>query len=320
MSEVTKLDVPDAKLLCWQGDTLFDLARGKRIFLDGRTERYGYAWGFRFDAVVSSPSGNFQILYERHDTKGIIVKNGRKHREINRSCAHADIYDYPVAMFRMPNGREALVHCPEDYDRLHIEDLETGERLTARDSKSEDFFHSRLQVSPDGRWLLSAGWVWGYLDTVCLFDIHEVLRNPSHLDSSGIAPKMSCTEIMAAVFNSSELVAAAGGDEELADPALANTVFVTDVPSSRILSVAPVAESLGTILLVDDSHILSLFKHPKLVNIQTGKIMRRWEEIDSGDQTSSIHRGTLPPMAYDPVHRRLAVSDHTSVLVIEINP
>ena len=50
------------------------------------------------------------------------------------------------------------VHCPREYNRLEVEVAATGERLTPEvDRRPQDFFHSRLAVSPDGLRLLSAG-------------------------------------------------------------------------------------------------------------------------------------------------------------------
>jgi hypothetical protein len=37
---------------------------------------------------------------------------------------------YPVVLTRLASGREVLIHCPDYYGRLEIEDARTGERLT----------------------------------------------------------------------------------------------------------------------------------------------------------------------------------------------
>jgi hypothetical protein len=50
-------------------------------------------------------------------------------REVNRSYYHADAYRYPLALFTLPDGRTGVVHCPEDYNRLEIDDARTGHRL-----------------------------------------------------------------------------------------------------------------------------------------------------------------------------------------------
>src|SRR5204862_1840925 len=89
---------------------------------------------------------------------------------------------YPVALFTLPDGTQGLAHCPEEYNKLEIEELASGRRLTTRTGEAVDFFHSRLQVSPGGTYLLSAGWVWHPLDTVQIFRMAVVLKNTEQLD------------------------------------------------------------------------------------------------------------------------------------------
>src|SRR5262249_11119680 len=101
-----------------------------------------------------------------------------------RSYYFANAYEYPVAVFTLPDGSQALVHCPDSYNKLEIEELESGRRLTTRDGKSIDFFHSRLQISPGGKYLLSAGWIWHPIDLVQLYCISNVLDDPRVLDQS----------------------------------------------------------------------------------------------------------------------------------------
>lgn len=92
-------------------------------------------------------------------TKGLLLRNGQIVRELNRSFYHANIYEYPVCLVRH-GARTLLIHCPEDYNRLEIEDAETGGKLTLRSSDPADIFHSRLRPSANGGRLLSAGWAW----------------------------------------------------------------------------------------------------------------------------------------------------------------
>ncbi len=65
------------------------------------------------------------------------------------------------------------------YNRLEIEDARTGEPLTAGPEREpDDFFHSRLAVSPSGRYLLSAGWVWHPWGCLVVFDLRQALADP----------------------------------------------------------------------------------------------------------------------------------------------
>lgn len=91
----------NGKFMDWvSGDVEYDLSGLKR----GPTVSYPY----RFDAAIVSPSGSFVALCERLGTKAIILGPDRMLREINRSYYHAEVYEYPILLFRLADGREAL--------------------------------------------------------------------------------------------------------------------------------------------------------------------------------------------------------------------
>ncbi len=69
---------------------------------------------------------------------------------------------------------------------------------------------------------------------------------------------------------------------------------------------------------VDDAHVLSLYRHPKLISIETGRTEREWPELKTGDQTSSIIRESPPPVAFDPKTRRLAVADADGIRIVDV--
>ena len=98
------------------------------------------------------------VCRARH--QALLLHDGELIRELNRSHQQAGAYDYPIALGALPDGRQILVHCPDAYNVLQIEDAATGERLTAGPREPRDVFHSRLAISPDGQHLLSAGWYW----------------------------------------------------------------------------------------------------------------------------------------------------------------
>jgi hypothetical protein len=54
-----------------------------------------------------SPSGEFAVIYTRLGTKGLVLHRGKIIREINRSFYHADVYEYPIGLAALKNGREA---------------------------------------------------------------------------------------------------------------------------------------------------------------------------------------------------------------------
>src|SRR5262245_26485599 len=170
--------------LCWRGDELVDWIGGGRAFApDGTEQPASVRYGYRFDAAIASLDGRFAVIYERLGTKGLLLHDGQLIRELDRSYYNADAYEYPVALFNDPNGRLLLAHCPRSYCRIELEEVETGRLFTeTTDRKPSDFFHSRLAVSPRGKRLLSAGWLWHPLSLVASFDVAQALADPRHLD------------------------------------------------------------------------------------------------------------------------------------------
>src|SRR5438093_13759071 len=95
--------------LCWLGDRLVDWAGGgHQIGLDGEVYEEPVNYAYTFDAAIVSPSGRYAVIYTRLGTKGLLLDNGKIVREFNRSFYHANAYEYPVALFQLPDGREVI--------------------------------------------------------------------------------------------------------------------------------------------------------------------------------------------------------------------
>jgi hypothetical protein len=330
----TKIDAPDARSLCWQGDRLIDWVGGAAVyFLDGSSQRAKVRYAYRFDAAVMSPSGNFAVIYERCGTKGLVLQNGKVVREVNRSFYQANAYQYPVVLFQLSNGREVLAHCPEHYNQLELEDVQTGERLTKSDvRKPHDYFHSRLAVSPGSKWLLSAGWVWHPWNTVAVYDVDEALRDPRTLDGFGREPRQSryvcAAEIMATAFlDDTRLLLSTSADEvdvdedeEPTECLQPNRLMLWDFVRQTATTVGPLDQPAGTVMPLGTSHAVGFFDHPKLYDLRTGRTLHAWTEIDSGKAHGSIvWDAYIPPLALDPAHNRFAVLSEKLVHVIAID-
>lgn len=66
--------------------------------------------------------------------------------------------------------------------------------------------------------------------------------------------------------------------------------------------------------------VISFYECPKAIELATGKIVHRWEQIYSGRQIGSIDLGESapPPMAFDPIHGRFAVQGSEGISVVTL--
>jgi hypothetical protein len=321
--------------LCWRGDQLIDWVGGGRAFASDGTERPArVSYAYRFDAATAWPDGRFAVIYERLGTKGLLLHDGRIVRELDRSFYHAGAYECPVALFNDPEGRVLLAHCPGSYCRVELEEVETGRPLAAStDRKPSDFFHSRLAASPHGKRLLSAGWIWHPLSLVVSFDVAKALADPSHLDggdplSRAFNPFLA--EESSACWLDDDCIAVAASAEPEQDEVEGDVeprlrprgLAVYDVTNRTCLRAFQFDEPPGTILPLGTHDVLSLYRHPKLVDLSTGKVIHVWTELQSGLQDGSIIWGLdgdarPPPMAVDPAGKRFAIVNRDVVTIIE---
>jgi hypothetical protein len=320
-SEETVIPAKGVRSLVWSGNSLVDwVSGGVRYELDGTRESARRSIGYRFDAALVSRSGAHVAIYERLGTKGLLVSAAdcTLLRELNRSYYFADAYEFPIAFLTLPDGSDGLAHCPRDYCRIDIELAATGRCLTDHPSREPgDIFHSRLQQSPEGAWLASAGWVWHPFDTACLWDLKSILDDPCHLDESRGRLEVG-DEVAGLTFMSDgRLVVATGGESAGADEAT-HRLVVLDPKTGTRLRELPTSGPSGTLLGVDDDLVLSLFDHPKLIRISDGAVVGEWRHLSTGQQNSSIirHVGRIPPFALHRTERMFAVADDEKITVV----
>ena len=133
MKRFEQLTLPhkDAKGLVWLGDTLVAVAHGfADVPLDGSPlDRKWAGYGRNFDAAQASPNGDVIVLVETAGTKGLLLgADGKVLREINRSYytrVHTATQQR-CSRFQRPHGSGP---CPDEYNRIDVEDALTGERL-----------------------------------------------------------------------------------------------------------------------------------------------------------------------------------------------
>jgi len=331
--ERATIPAPGVKSLVWCGDDLVDWVAGGTVYsLDGTTIAPTVNHAYRFDAATATPDGEWAVIFERLGTKAVLLRNGEHVRELNRSSYCADAYEYPVCLWRS-RERVLIAHCPDEYNRIEIDDVETGERLTRGDRSPEDFFHSRLQVNPGGTRLLSAGWVWHPWDAVAIFDIEAALRDGRVLDKlDGSTPQsrhVGLAEEGTACWQSDTRILLGGTDEE-EDPEEADEepatrlqakgIAVYDLAEKRCVSALRLDTVPGTLMPMSDTHVVTFYDHPRLVSLETGAVIEEWPDLATGHQLSSIIRALdpLPPLALDPAGRRFAVATDEEVVVVSL--
>jgi hypothetical protein len=311
------------KSLAWAGDHLVDWAgSGDRYFLNGETKSMGVSFGY-FDAAIISADGVYTFLYKRLGTKGLLLKNNEQIREMNRSYYCADVYEYPAAFVTLENGKTCLVHCPDSYCRLEVEDVETGEIVTALSHRvPADIFHSRLEVSPSGKYLISKGWVWHPWHVVLSYKIEDILHDPRLLDHNKNIPGFN-TEIATASFIDDTNVLLGSSDEPEMDPDEPSLlppkhIGVWDLEKQAISAVVKVEEPFGHLIAINENYAWDLYEHPKLIDLRTGKVALLLEDIDTGKQRSSFvgSKDASYHYAYSRQLRKLAIGRKNKIDIL----
>lgn len=329
MREAGRVEIEvKARTLAWVGGELYDVAAGWRRFaLDGSepARRYG-GYGPGFDVVTVSPGGDVIALMCSTGTKCLLLDpGGRVLREVNRSYYEAEAYRYPLALFTLPDGRTGVVHCPDSYNRLEVEDAVTGKRLTAPARRApEDIFHSRLAVSPSGRWLLSAGWVWQPFDWLAVYDLARALASSGRLDSLGDPGQdaMARAEIAGACFAGDAIIVATGPETgEPREPGDLGPDMLArwSTAERRFLWQRRLDQTAGDLIAIADG-ILALYDHPRFYNARTGDLVREWPDLRTGQAASSIvwdNSFSGPArIAVDEPGRRFAVTNGQKIIVV----
>lgn len=260
MEEISRIILPvgngqslSPQSLHWQDNELIDwLDGGTRYGLDGSHTDSDVNFAYRFDQAHVSPDGQYVALVERLGTKGLLLKDRRILREINRTFYFAHRYGHSFIFLPLPGERTGIAHCPNRYYELEIEDVETGERIATPNINSlhGGLFHSRLSISPDGRFLASAGWQWHPLKEALLLDVRSALERPNAIAESTSAFGAGVVLVNMAVFiaNDSLVLTTMNhfDDDELppedADLLQLKEIGVYDMPSRKFRSKAPLEE------------------------------------------------------------------------------
>ncbi|MBC9933195.1 hypothetical protein [Chitinophaga qingshengii] len=282
--------------ISWCGNTLIDWATGSaKLYGDRPVPANLPHYGSQFNAAITSADGQYAFICTNLGTKGILLKNGRQLREINRSYYQADVYEYPAAFF-VANGRTYLAHCPEEYCQLDFEDVETGEVITRVEGRDpQDYFFSRLEVSLDNKWLISKGWVWHPWDMVLAFNIEACLQNPLLLDKTDKYPDVTAEAGVAGFINNQEVLIGAVHNSDLMDEEADNAgalqpgqLAIWNVETNSLSAPVTVDGVFGNIFPIDDTYTWDFFQFPKIINYRTGEVVDQLKELTTSEQTSAI--------------------------------
>lgn len=313
------------KSLHWNQNSLIDwVNRGDQYNLDGTFKRTSVYLAYPFDTAIVSPCGKYSVIYQKLGTKGVLFKEDKLLREINRSYYQATVYEYPITFAKLPNGTLILIHCPNEYNLIEVEIAETGEKLTelATKRESKDYFYSRFRVNPSSTFLLSAGWVWHPYDMMEYVEIEKGLTNNEVFDKWSTTFSFDA-EICSAEFLTNDLIIAGTSDEEPMeeendDCLNSSQIGLYSISKKQFIKKINVNFKLGTIIPVNMNVVWNLYQYPQLVDLNTGKILQKFEDIESGLQTSSIihHIKPIPPIAYDSTHQRLAIANENQINIL----
>jgi hypothetical protein len=310
--------------ICWHGVGFVDWASaGCYYSVEGKHYNLAssHSSGVDWDACVASPDGRYALIFARLGTKALLLKEGELLREVNRSYYQANAYEYPAAFFEH-EGRTYLAHCPQEYNRLEFEDVETGEIPTDIPEREPcDVFISRLLVSPGQTWLLHQGWFWHPYGMVEAFDIGACLRDPTLLDNSTRTPVAVGSEVSSASFLDDDTVLlAASAEEPLGDePALPpNRLAWWNLQTNELSAPIAAPGKRGLVIAINAELAWDLYEHPKLLNLTTGAVEQRWESVNSGKQNAAYYPDTAVQIVHSPDRGLLVVKTPTAVEVIAL--
>lgn len=310
------------KTLTWHGDGLADWVSGYTWYPgDPTDEGPQYRFSALYDAAAVSPSGRYQVIYSEYGLDAQLLDRGEPVRELLRDDDDPGAFLFPVTFMTLPDGREAVVSCPEHRGRLEIERAETGERLTSRDGAADDYYHSRPAVSPGNRWLLSAGWIWHPFSIPKAYDLQLALTDPASLDTDGVLPSgLFRGDLESACWLDDDRVAfcAEPGTGDCEPWQLCRgDLGVWSMRAGAWESKVPVQGHLGT-LHPFGKYLLSLYGHPKLVDPATGAVLEAWPHLATGERTHGIGWGLEhpPAVAVHPDGTRFAVAADEFITVV----
>jgi len=325
--QLIEIPWPGAATLMWDGDKVLDITSGQRGDFGGSLTSRSINMTYRFDRAIGLRSRGVQwaVAYTNRNTKAVLMKNGSVHRELNRSFYCAEAYDYPITMGTYVAGQAVVIHCPNKFNLLEIEDAETGSVLDTLESKNMEF-HSRLNLSADGRWLADAGWFWHPWCGAAVFEITQAddgalrfTKNPAFPMAFSAQNEIDSVAFMGNSHLAVSSVSDYFGEEPESGNLLPKQLGIWSLTERIWESKVDLAEASG-MLMPWKEWVVSFYDHPKLIELATGRVVQRWDKICSGKQLGPIELGDPPPppIATDPIGGRFAVGGSKTVTLVSL--
>jgi hypothetical protein len=110
-------------------------------------------------------------------------------------------------------------------------------------------------------------------------------------------------------------------DKEIGEPRLhARGIVAYDVVSRKYVKSCILDQVPGTMMPIGDTHVVCFCEHPRLVWLESGEVLVRWGDLETGKQVTSIlWDAKLPPLAIDTSNSRFAVFGSAKITVIQID-
>jgi len=320
------IDKAFIKTLDWFNNKVVDWnSAGITYNLDGTTSQLQqYHFGFTCDSSITSSNGEYVLIYLKLGTKGLLLKNGELLREINRSYYQSSVYEFPAAFIDY-KGKTYLIHCPREYCMLDIEDVESGILITSiPEREPSDIFHSRLEVSQDNKYLLSKGWVWHPFDVIALFDIEQCFLDPTLLDS-GISPELDGEVHTATFLNDTQVICMSEEmeyDDDKEESISCDQLSIWNLMTQEIEHTTKLGVVTGNLFPIDDKRCWDMYNHPKIIDLESGKVIVEDKTLNSGQQSSAIihHLKDLPKIAYNKATKQIAIANDKENLIEILTP
>ena len=221
VSPIIELDWPHEQSEDWAGRTL--------------KPRFCVSQNWQFVALINDYGRFGQV---------IDLKEAHVTMFLDRGDYHPETQPFPAAFFRK-DGRDFLIHAVA-WNRLEVSDPQTTEFQTARDAMHYesgdgrpehylDYFHGRLRVSPDNKWVCDDGWVWQPFGSIAIWNLDAWLENNPFESEDGSSKRQlgyrEAWDIPMCWLDENRLcVSGIGDDDELIDG-----VQVFDVADGRIV-------------------------------------------------------------------------------------